>query len=238
MITTKKITYSNTKETFQGVLAWNASIPTKRPMVLVAHAFLGQSQFEEAQAIALAKLGYVGFAIDMYGEGKRATTVEESRALMNELNTNRPLLLERIALALQTAKAFEFADPNNIAAIGFCFGGKCVLDLARSGASLKGIASFHGVYDPPHLTDHTPIKASVLILHGWDDPLATPEQTVALAKELTARKADWTISTYGNTGHAFTNPKANSPETGKFFHKKAADRSWKSLTNFLEELFD
>jgi len=238
MIKTQTINYSNSESTFQGFLAWDNSFQNKRPMVLVSHAYLGQSLFEEEKAIALAKMGYVGFAIDMYGKGRRANTPEEGRVLMGELNENRSLLLERIQLALQTAKEFEFTDVNTIAAIGFCFGGKCVLDLARSGENVKGIATFHGVYDKPDLSHEGDIKASVLIFHGWDDPLATPPQTVALAEELTERNTDWNISAFGHTGHAFTNPNANSSEIGMNYNEKTTNRSWQHLTNFLKEIFE
>lgn len=234
---TKEIVYSNAENTFQGFIAWDDSVQTKRPIVLVSHAYLGQSKFDEKKAIALAKMGYVGFAIDMYGKGKRANTPEEGRILMGELNENRSLLLERIQLAVKTAKEFEFTDHSKVAAVGFCFGGKCVLDLARSGEDLKGIATFHGVYDKPDLDYDAPINASVLIFHGWDDPLATPQQTIALAEELTERNADWNINAFGHTGHAFTNPNANSPETGMNYNERTTDRSWQSLTNFLEEIF-
>lgn len=237
MIKTKEITYTKNNVTFQGKIAWDDSFLGKRPAVLVAHAYFGQLQFEEEKAIALAEMGYVGFAIDMYGKGKRASSPEEALSLMGELNANRKELLERILLALKTAKEFELTDPAKMAAIGFCFGGKCVLDLARSGEDLRGIASFHGIYDKPKLDHNIPIRASVLIFHGWDDPLATPEQTVTLAQELTERNADWNISAYGHTGHAFTNPNANSPETGMHFNRKSTDRSWQSLTHFLTEIF-
>lgn len=238
MIKTKKISYTNGQDIFQGVVAWDSSSQAKRPAVLVAHAYFGQLQFEENKAIALAEIGYVGFAIDMYGKGKRASSPEEARSLMGELNANRAELLARIQLGLKTAQEFELTNPTKMAAIGFCFGGKCVLDLARSGENLKGVASFHGIYDKPELNQNTPIKAAVLVFHGWEDPLATPKQTVALAQELTERNADWNICAYGHTGHAFTNPNANSPETGMLFNKKSTNRSWRSLTNFLAELFE
>jgi dienelactone hydrolase len=238
MIETREIIYSNSKDTFRGFIAWDNSMQTRRPAVLVSHNYLGQSEFDEEKAIVLAKLSYVGFALDMYGQGKRASTPEEGRVLMAELTENRNLLLQRIQLALQTAKDFEYTEPNKVAAIGFCFGGKCVLDLARSGEDIKGVATFHGVYDKPNLNHKGNIKASVLVFHGWDDPLATPQQTVALAQELTERNADWNISAFGHTGHAFTNPQANSPETGMNYNEKTTSRSWQHLTNFLEEIFE
>ncbi len=192
---------------------------------------------KKKRPVELAKLGYLGFAIDMYGKGRRADTPQESRVLMEELTGNRNLLLERIQLAFDTGRELELSDKSRIGAIGFCFGGKCVLDLARSGADVKGVVSFHGTYDKPEIDYPEPIKSSVLVLHGWDDPVGKPNQVVELAMELTGRQADWTITSFGHTGHAFTNPNANSPERGVFYNKKSNDRAWKSMTNFFEEVF-
>ncbi len=236
-IETKKLTYSNDQDTFEGVVAWDSLSHKPRPVVLVAHTYKGQSLFETEKAIALAKMGYLGFAIDMYGKGIRASTPDEAQSLMDHLNQHRTLLLERIQLALSTIMDHQLADKSRVAAIGFCFGGKCVLDLARSGEEIAGIVSFHGVYDQPEINKEQEIKAPVLILHGWEDPLATPQQTVDLAKELTARKADWTISAFGNTGHAFTNPNAADPANGMFYNQQTDVRSWKQMTSFLQEVF-
>ena len=239
MITSKTLIYTDDEgNEFEGTISWDDSTTEKRPGVLVAHAFGGQSKFESNKAVELAKLGYVGFAIDMYGKGRRAKAKEEADALMHELTSDRSLLLSRIKLALQQLLDHPQVDPKNVGAIGFCFGGKTVLDLARSSADIKGVVSFHGVYDQPDILYSQPIKASVLVLHGWEDPLTTPEQTVALAQELTERRADWQILAFGHTGHAFTNPKANFPEQGMFYQANADKRSWKTMINFFEEKFN
>ncbi len=238
MIEVSKVEYTNGETQFQGVVAWDNSTNQKRPVILIAHAFGGQSKFDEDKAIALAKRGYIGFAIDVYGKGVRGSTPEESRELMGVLNNDRALLLKRMQISLVKAKTFEFADVGKIGAIGFCFGGKCVLDLARSGAAVKGIVSFHGVYDKPCIQHKNDIGASVLVLHGWEDPLAPVEAVLELAKELTERKADWTITAYGHTGHSFTNPKAQSRDTGMFFQEKSNIRAWQSMLKFFEEIFN
>jgi dienelactone hydrolase len=239
MIKTEIIVYKEpgSNDTFEGAISWDDKLIGKRPGVLVAHAFGGQSQFDTDKTIGLAKLGYVGFAIDMYGKGRRANSPDEADELMGELNNNRTLLLNRILLSLTTLQEYKQVDKTKIGAIGFCFGGKCVLDLARSGANVKGVVSYHGVYDKPKIEYSKPIQSSVLILHGWDDPLGTPEQTVELARELTEREADWQIHAYGHTGHAFTNPKAQLPEKGIFYQESATNRAWIAMTNFFEELF-
>lgn len=239
MIKSETLHYTDTTgNEFEGSISWDESSSEKRPGILVVHTFKGQGDFENDKAAELAKLGYVGFAVDLYGKGRRATVKEEADALMYELNSNRPLLLERIQLALEQLTAHPMVDTNKIGGIGFCFGGKTVLDLARSSADIRGVVSFHGVYDKPDIIYSQPIKASVLVLHGWEDPLATPDQTVALAKELTERRADWQILAFGHTGHAFTNPKADKHDQGMFYQANADKRAWKSMVNFFEEKFE
>ena len=237
MIQQKTILYKDDQLTYEGVLCWDDSTSESRPGVLVAHAFGGQSSFDIEKAYLLAELGYVGFAIDMYGQGNRATTREEASRLMHTLTDNRPLLLERMTLAWEVLKSLEKVDANRTAAIGFCFGGKCVLDLARSGVNINGVVPFHGIFDQPGIQYTAPILASILVLHGYDDPLATPNQMVELTDELSKRKADWQLVAFGNTGHAFTNPKANAPEIGMIFNSTTNERAWKMMENFLASIF-
>ncbi len=205
------------------------------PGVLVLPTFRGLTDFERGKALALAEFGYAALAVDMYGDGRYSNDPDEARAMMNELNADRDLLRRRIEAAHQALRSVKCVDPDRTAAIGFCFGGKCVLDLARAGADVRGVVSFHGVYDPPQTEQTDEIRASVLVLHGWDDPLNTPPQTVALAEELTRRKADWQIVSYGATGHGFTNPAANSPENGMMYNELTDRRSWRAMREFLSE---
>ena len=239
MIHTETILYQDPESalTLEGVISWDDTVQQQRPGILVAPTFKGQSAFENEKTVALAEMGYVGFAIDVYGQGRRASAPEEARQLMEELNQDRPLLLRRMELALQTLQEHDKVDRTRVGALGFCFGGKCVLDLARSGADLRGVVSFHGVYDPPGIAHTDPIRASVLVLHGWEDPLSPPEQTVALAQELTERQADWHIHAYGHTGHAFTNPAAQAPDDGMFYQEQSNRRSWIAMTHFWKEVF-
>jgi dienelactone hydrolase len=236
MIVTENLVYDGPGGPFEGTISWDDAIDGQRPGVLVSHAWGGQSAFDTEKAEALAGLGYVGFAIDNYGQGKRASTPEECSALMNELTSDRANVLARMTNSWEQLKSHPKVDPSRTGAIGFCMGGKCVLDLARSGADLGGVASFHGVYDPPGLPVSGPIKAAVLVLHGWEDPLAPPSATVELAKELTARKADWQIHAFGHTSHAFTNPAAQSPNSGLQYHKRSSDRAWRMMDDFLGEV--
>jgi len=138
--------------------------------------------------------------------------------------------------SLSDVRELDAVEPDRIVAIGYCFGGQCALDLARSGADIAGVASFHGLFDPPGL-EPLPIKAKVVAFHGWDDPMAPPEAVVALGKELTEAGADWQIHAYGHTSHGFTNPSMTGAIPGVRYNELAAERSWTSLINFLEELF-
>ncbi len=236
MIRRQKIVYESDSQKYEGLLAWDDALSGLRPGVMVVHTFKGQGEFENGKAEDLARLGYIAMAIDLYGQGRRADTPEVATQMMNELNHDRALLLARIRLALESLKQQPKVDANKLAAIGFCFGGKCVLDLARSGAEIKGVVSFHGIYDAPNLPDQN-IHASVLVLHGWEDPLAQPPQVMSLAAELTDKQADWQILAFGNTGHAFTNRMAADRAGGMFYMPTADQRSWQAMVHFLNEQF-
>jgi len=238
MIIKVKISYNDSaNKAYEGVIAWDDSIKTAKPGILIMHMWGGQSEFEADKATQLAEMGYVGFAIDLYGKGVRANNPEEAEQLMNNLNDNRPLLLKRINLALNALIEHKEVSSSKIGAIGFCFGGKCVLDLARSGIDIAGVVSFHGLLDPPIPHPKNKIKSQILILHGWDDPMALPKDVTNLSKELTSYNADWNIHMYGNTGHAFTNPNAKFPEKGLFYEPKSNRRAWNSMCYFFDELF-
>ena len=238
MLKKEKYTYEDANQSYEGVVAFDDGIQGKRPVVLVAHTWVGQSDFEASKAEKLAELGYLAFAIDVYGKGRRATNVSEAEALMNEMLADRQELLNRLLLAVDQIKKHELADNGNIAAIGFCFGGKCVLDIARSGLNLKGVVSFHGIFDPPGIDHQGDIQAKILVLHGWEDPLALPKDINALAKEMTERNATWEMDIFGRTGHAFTNPQADGSMEGMKFNQLATERSWQRMSKFLEEIFE
>lgn len=207
-----------------------------RAGVLVCHAWAGQSEYEHDAARRLAHLGYVGIAIDVYGVGKRGTNNNENNALMTPLVSNRAVLQTRLKAALSFARTLPGVDPTRMAAIGFCFGGLCALDMARMGADLRGVVAFHGLFKPPDTPRPERITASVLALHGWDDPMAKPADVVEFAAEMTGARADWQLVAYGHTTHAFTNPAANSPEHGLSFSPLTRDRAWDTCARFLSEV--
>ena len=201
------------------------------PLVLIAHTWAGKDEFVHQRAEDLAALGYVGFAVDMYGNGKVGADTAENESLMTPLVSDRDMLKDRIVSALNYGKNLP-----GVAAIGYCFGGLVVLDLARSGEDLSGVVSFHGLLMPSDISEKG-IKAKVLVLHGERDPMVPLDMVDTFQKEMTEAEADWQLHSYGGTYHAFTNPDANDPNLGTQFNKSANDRSWQSMKNFFAEIF-
>lgn len=233
---TQKISYSDGETQLEGYLAFNPDVLKPRPAIIVAHDWSGRNDFACEKAEKLAELGYVGFALDMYGKDVLGITKEEKSQLASPFFNDRKFLLRRITAGLETLRKIDFVDTTRIGAIGFCFGGLCVLDLARSGADLRGVVSFHGILTAPDNADRK-IMAKILALHGYDDPMVSPEQVSDFEKELTKAKADWQLHVYGNTMHGFTNPEANDPEFGTVYENKADRRSWIAMQNFFTEVF-
>lgn len=220
----------------EAFFAFDDSLSGRRPAVLINHAWGGRDDFVAEKAKKLAALGYVGFAVDMYGKGVLGSDAEENAKLMQPFIQDRQLLLKRMQAALYAVKLMPWVDDSKVAAIGFCFGGLCSLDLARAGVDLKGVVSFHGLLGAPDDNGH-PIKAKILALHGHDDPMVPIEQVIAFDQEMTKAGADWQLHTFGNTQHAFTNPLANNPDFGTVYQPQADKRSWVLLENFLAEVF-
>lgn len=208
------------------------------PVVAIAHAWagLGENEIQKAGRV-VNELGYAAFAMDVYGKGKRGTTIEENQALMNPLVGDRAELQKRLAGGLAAAKAQPGVDASKAAAIGFCFGGLCVLDMARAGMDLLGVASFHGLFNPADNIPSPKISAKVLIEHGWLDPMAPPADVLAIAKEMGDAGADWQMHAHGQSYHAFTTLGANNMDMGTVYNTDADRRSFASLKLFLEELF-
>ena len=236
-IQVQELEYRDGDQVFTAHVAWDEAVSGPRPGVLVSHAWGGRSEFEDRKAELLAELGYVGFALDLYGKGIRGSSPEENSALMTPLLEDRATLQSRMQLALAELRAVSHVDSEKTAAIGFCFGGLCVLDLARAGADVRGVVSFHGLLGLPENLAAAPMSAKALVLHGWQDPMATPDQVLELAKDMDARGADWQLHAYGKAVHAFTNPAAADPDNGLQFDALADHRSWDSMQLFLNEVF-
>ena len=231
--TTSFFDYSDADNTYEGYVARpeGASGAT----VLVCHAWGGQGDFEREAAERLAGLGYIGVALDVYGKGKRGSSPEENEALMTPLVSDRAKLQARLATGLEAAQNLDGVDGSKIAALGFCFGGLCVLDMARMGADIKAAISFHGLLGAADNLSAPKPKASVLALHGWDDPMATPDDVMAFSKEMSAANADWQLIGYGDTVHAFTNPAANDKANGMAFDPVVTRRAWATCDDLLAE---
>ena len=236
-IISNTIAYLDGGTVLEGFFAYDDALEGQRPTVMLNHAWLGRNDFVEDKAIKLAELGYFAFAVDMYGQGILGKNKEEGAQLMQPFIDNRNLILSRMKASLSALKLMPWVDESNIATIGFCFGGLCVLDLARSGEDIKGTVSFHGLLFAPEKGETHQIKSKILVLHGHDDPMNPIEQVNAFQQELSQAGADWQLHSYGNTLHAFTNPTANDPEFGTVYHSDADRRSWESMKNFLVEIF-
>ncbi len=231
------IDYRDGDVLLEGRLSFDEAIEGPRTGVLVSHTIAGRGPLEESKADRLAEQGYAAFALGLYGKGVRGETLEENRALMDGQLADRAAMQQRLLVSLNTMRAQAEVDESRCAAIGFCFGGLCVLDLARTGEDLAGVVSFHGLFGAPGNTTDNRIRAKVLVLHGWDDPMATPDAVNSLAAEMSAMGADWQLHAYGNTMHAFTNPAANDLDRGTVYVADADRRSWQAMSNFLDELF-
>src|SRR4029453_17092341 len=206
------------------------------PTVLIIPTVMGVQPLEIGFAEKLVAIGYHVVVADLFGRRFTPGVDKEAAfAAMGQLRADRAALRDRLLAIVDEVGKREHVDAGKIAVIGYCFGGQCALDVARSGADVAGVASFHGLFDPPGLQAH-PIKAKVAAYHGWDDPMVPPEAVVALGKELTEAGADWQIHAYGHVGPGFTTPNAHQIGIAGVAYNEAAERrSWASLVNFLAE---
>lgn len=238
MIKIEPVDYRHGAVNLEGTLAYDSRMTEPRPCVLIAHAWSGRSEFFNEKARELALLGYVGFAMDVYGKGVLGNTNEENTELMRPLIEDRQLLRARLTEGFKAACQLPMVNAQKIAAIGFCFGGLCVLDMARMGTDLKGVVSFHGILQSAEHLPTQNIKAKVLALHGHDDPMVKPEKVLEFETEMTKNKADWQLHVFGNTMHAFMNPEANDPAFGTVYNPETEKRAWLMMRNFLQEIFE
>lgn len=205
------------------------------PVVLVTHAWDGLVAEMHDKARKLAELGYIAFAIDVYGNGKTETDLSKLMDTLGPYMENRALLLQRMQAAVAAAQTIPGADASRIGAIGYCFGGTAVLDLARGGSAVRAVVSFHGGLADNGLKQTHDITARILVLHGEDDPLVPEEQVAEFKREMKARAADWQLVAYGNTVHGFTRPGANNPDFGNLYSPLADARSWRAMQDFFRE---
>ncbi len=237
-IITRKIKYWDGKTELEGRIAYDNRYAIKKPGILVFHDWMGTSSFTQQKAEDLARLGYVGFEADLYGEDLRPENTKEAAAVAESFKNNRALLRRRARLALETLEHQTRVEKTQIGAIGFCFGGTAALELARSGAPVEGVVSFHGGLSTPNPDDAKKILGKILVLHGAEDPWVPPEEVAAFEREMTDAGVDWELVKYSNAVHAFTNPAAgNDNSKGAAYNREAAERSWETMKDFFNKLF-
>jgi len=237
-IVTQSVEYKQGDTTLEGYLAYDDSFTGKRPGVLVVHQWMGLTDYEKHRAEQLAQLGYVAFCADIYGKGVRPKDTSEAGALASKYKTDRALLRTRVNAGLEVLEKNELVDTTRVAAIGYCFGGTTVIELARSGVNISGIVSFHGGLDSPTPADGKNIKCKVLVCHGADDPYVKPADLMAFEDEMRQASVDWVLIKYGGAVHSFTQPLAgNDNSKGAAYNERADHRSWAAMKMFFAGIF-
>lgn len=238
------INYRAGEKDLRGYLCYSKDIRSLRPGVMVAHAWYGLDDFAKQRAEELARMGYIAFAADLFGNDQEVRDDAEAASLMGPLFLDRRLLQERIKAGYRVLSEQSLVDKRRIGAIGYCFGGLTVIELLRSGTPVRGVVSFHGGVGKKSgdkIAKTVPIASRIegaaLLLHGHDDPSVTQDDLTSLENELTQAKVDWTLTIYGHTSHAFTNPEANNPSRGLLYNEKAARRSWTAMQQFFDDIF-
>jgi len=237
-LVTQFVDYRHGDTDLRGYLAYDDSVQVRKPGVLVIHDWMGEGPFDRNVSEKLAKMGYVAFSADIYGVGVRPKNGQEAGAQAGIYRKDRALMRTRADAALQVLLDNDRVDRDRVAAMGYCFGGGVALELARSGAPLAGVVSFHGNLDTPDPSDAKNIKGKVLVMHGADDPNVPQDQVLAFQKEMRDAGVDWQFIAYGGAVHAFTNPAAgNDNSRGAAYNEKADRRSWQAMKDFFEEIF-
>jgi dienelactone hydrolase len=237
-IRTETVEYQQGGTTLEGFVAYDDAIKGARPGVLVVHQWLGLTDYEKKRAEMLAQRGYIAFCADIYGKGVRPQNTKEASTLAGKYKSDCQLLRARVNAGLDALRQQALVDQKRIAAIGYCFGGTTVLELARSGADLNGVVSFHGGLDSPPSADGKNIKCKVLVLHGADDPFSSPQDIAAFENEMRSGGVDWQLIKYGGAVHAFTQWNAGSDNSkGAAYNERADKHSWEDMKRFFAEIF-
>lgn len=238
-VKTEVIEYKDGEVILEGYLAYDDAEPEQRPGVLVIHDWMGQGEYGQRRARQLAELGYVAFAADIYGKGVRPQTPAEAGAQAGKFKNDPELFRRRLALGLEALRRRPESDDSRLAAIGYCFGGTGVLELARSGADVRGVVSFHGGLSTLRPAEAGRLKASVLVCHGADDPHVSDDEIAEFQKEMKSAGADWQMIFYSGAVHSFTKKEAgNNKASGNAYDERADRRSWEHMKVFFDEIFE
>lgn len=237
VLRSQDIEYKQGDAVLEGYLVYDDAQPGKRPGILVVHEWKGLNDYAKMRADMLARLGYVAFAADIYGKGIRPQTIPEAGAMAGKFKADRALLRARVNAGLDVLRSQPNVETAQLAAIGYCFGGTAVLELARSGADVKGIVSFHGGLSSPTPTDANNIKGRVLALHGAADPFVGPDEVAAFDKEMTDAKVNYRLIKYPGAMHGFTNPDNKGIPPGAVYNEAADKASWIEMQKFFKEIF-
>jgi dienelactone hydrolase len=236
-IKTEIVEYKEGSTVLEGYLAYNDAIKNKAPGVIIVHEWMGLGEYSKSRARQMAELGYIAFAADIYGKGVRPKDAKEAGELAGKYKGDRKLLRARALAALDALKKNPKVDTSKILAMGYCFGGTTVLEMAMAGAPVKGVVSFHGGLDFPNLADVKNIKSKLLILHGAIDPYVPPEQVNSFTKALNDNKVDYQFTMYSGAVHSFTNPESgNDPSKGAAYNPVADRRSFEATKTFFREV--
>ena len=237
-IVVKAVEYEQGGTPLEGKVVYDNASTAKRPGVLVVHQWMGPTDYELRRAKQLAEMGYVAFVADIYGKGVRPADQKEAGETASKFRADWPLLRARAAAGLTALKAQPLVDLQRIAAIGYCFGGGTVLELARSGAELAGAVSFHGTLDTPNPADAKNIKARLLVLHGADDPFVKADQVAAFKKEMDDAHVKYKFIAYPGAVHGFTMKEAgDDPSKGMAYNADADAKSWQAMKDFFAKIF-
>jgi dienelactone hydrolase len=237
-VRTKAVEYRHGDATLEGYLAWDDAQQGRRPGVLVVHEWYGVNDYAKSRAEQLAKMGYVAFALDMYGKGVRANNPQDAGKLASTYKNDRKLMRDRAKAGLEVLRKQDNVDGGRVAAIGYCFGGQVCLELARANADVAGVVSFHGALDTPDPKGSQGVKPKVLVCHGAVDPFVPDAHVVAFRDEMEAAKADYQIIAYAGAVHSFTNPVADKAGLkGVAYNENADRRSWRAMQDFFGEIF-
>lgn len=238
-VRTETVHYTHEGEELRGYVAYDDAVEGPRPGVMVVHQWKGLTEYERRRARQLAELGYVGFAADVYGADTRPATSHEAALASGTFREDRRLYRRRLIAGLDFMRSRKRVDEDDLAAIGYCFGGTGVLELARSGVDLDAVVSFHGGLSTPNPDQTGPVNTAVQVHHGARDPNVTQQDLISFWNEFNRTDADWDVRIYSNAVHSFTQKNAgDEPSTGQAYNRRADRLSWKAMKQLFEDTFE